>query len=55
MARGDSVGEITVVPMLNHTDATYVIQGRGAVELIDADDVEDGFQVALPVATMRSG
>ena len=43
------VDEITVDPTLNDTNATYEIQGKGAVELTDADDVKAGFQVALAV------
>ena len=41
------VNEITVVPTLNDTNATYVFQGKALVELTDTDDVKAGFQVAL--------
>ena len=45
----NGVNEITVDPTRNDTNATYEIQGKGAVELTDANDVKAGFQVALAV------
>ena len=45
----NGVDEITVDPTRNDTNATYEIQGKGAVELTDANDVKAGFQVALAV------
>ncbi|WP_428098640.1 fibronectin type III domain-containing protein [Candidatus Rariloculus sp.] len=43
------VDQITIIPTKNDTNATYEIQGKGAIMLTDADDVEADFQVALDV------
>ena len=43
------VDHITIIPTLNDINASYEIQGKDAIELTDADDVKDDFQVALDV------
>ncbi len=45
----NGVDEVTFAPTTNHAGATVQYLGRGAVTLTDADDMEDGFQVALDV------
>ena len=44
---GFRVGEITVVPEVNESNARYRIQDAGGTVLTDADSIEDDFQVAL--------
>ena len=44
-----AVDEITIVPEVNESNATYEIQDSGGTALADADDMEDGFQVDLDV------
>ena len=45
----NAVDEITIVPEVNESNATYEIQDSGGTALADADDMEDGFQVSLDV------
>ena len=45
----NAVDEITIVPEVNESNATYEIQDSGGTALADADDMEDGFQVDLDV------
>ena len=45
----NAVDEITIVPEVNESNATYEIQDSGGTALADADDMEDGFQVSLNV------
>ena len=45
----NDVDEVTFALTTNHSGATVQYLGRGAVTLTDADDMEDGFQVALDV------
>ena len=45
----NAVDEITIVPEVNDSNATYEIQDSGGTALADADDMEDGFQVDLDV------
>ena len=44
-----AVDEITIVPEVNESNATYEIQDSGGTALADADDMEDDFQVDLDV------
>ena len=45
----NAVDEITIVPEVNESNATYEIQDSGGTALADADDMEDDFQVSLDV------
>ena len=45
----NGVDEVTFALTTNHAGATVDYLGHGAVTLTDADDMEDGFQVALDV------
>ena len=45
----NAVDEITIVPEVNESNATYEIQDSGGTALADADDMEDDFQVSLGV------
>ena len=45
----NSVNEITIIPENNDDNATYEIQDGSGTALVDADSVEDDFQVTLSV------
>ena len=45
----NSVNEITIIPENNDDNATYEIQDGSSTALVDADSVEDDFQVTLSV------
>ena len=47
----NSVDEVTVTPTTNHASATVEYLDAGGMVLTDADDMEDGFQVALAVGS----